>query len=184
MSRPCPICGHPDRAAIDIALLNGKALRAIARDFNIGDHKKVARHRDNCMGDAYQAAMETTKVQHGQVIAARMRLLDEAVDEVLTRARKGRVLLDSDGHPTLDVNGSGEYITVYEDKIILAAVREGRKNAQVLALLAGAVPEADENELEKAREAQQDPAVRRLLAEAERLLAAKEAAQGTAKASE
>lgn len=44
MSRPCTICGRPDRAAIDAALHRGDSTRAIARTFPGALKDSVSRH--------------------------------------------------------------------------------------------------------------------------------------------
>jgi hypothetical protein len=44
--RPCTICGHPNRAAIEAAVTSGTSLRAIARANGISA-RSLVRHRDN-----------------------------------------------------------------------------------------------------------------------------------------
>jgi hypothetical protein len=178
-NRPCQVCQHPSRLAIDQAILNGKALRAIARDFGIGahpgtdqfkpDHKKVERHRDRCMGEAYRKAREDDLEASGLALVNRMKELDEAADEVLNRARKGEVVRDADGIPLLAEDGSAE--RRFNDRTILAAIREARRNTEMRAKLAGAVPEGDPEALARQRAALSDPRARRLMAELDAILA-------------
>lgn len=176
----CRVCTHPDRAAIENAILAGKAKNAIARSFQLGyissktgdfmpDHKLVTRHIDRCMPDAYQAAMEESRTVHGVAIATRLRHLDDVVDEVLEDARKGYPITSSDGTPLLNPDGSP--VTRRESRVILAAVKEARANAEMLARLSGAAPEDAEHAADEARAAVQDPEVRRLLTQVEEHLA-------------
>lgn len=176
--RPCTVCQHPSRLAIDQAILNGKGLRAIARDFRIGrgegddfvaDHKKVQRHRDRCMGEAYRAAKDADLEASGLALVNRMKELDEVVDEVLRRLRAGTPLRTSEGLPITDPNG--DPVTLYEERTLLRAVAEARRNVDMRAKLAGALPEGDAEGLERQRELLQNPAVRRLMAELDELLA-------------
>lgn len=53
--RPCSICSHPDRQAIEAALLaGGESVRALARNFGV-TRQALERHRDNHMGNAGEA---------------------------------------------------------------------------------------------------------------------------------
>lgn len=178
--RPCSVCLHPSRLAIDQAILNGKGLRPIARDFSIGsgepgtksfkpDHKKVERHRDRCMGEAYQAARKADLEASGLALVNRMIQMDEVVDEVIARHRKGEPILE-DGVPLL--NDDGSPMVRFKDATLLAAVREARRNTEMRAKLAGAMPESNEDDLERLRAGLSNPEVRRLLAEVDRITGA------------
>lgn len=179
--RPCSICSHPSRLAIDQALLNGKGLRPTAVAFGIGsgefgtpsfkpDHKKVQRHIDKCMGEAYRAAKEADLVQSGRAIILRIQQMDEIVDEVLAQEREGVPITDEHGvvlHPV-----TGEPIMRRNNRVVLAAVAESRKNNEFLAKLAGALPEGDEDAASKARAALADPNVRKAMADVDAAMAA------------
>lgn len=176
----CRVCQHPDRAAIENAILAGKPKNAIARTFGLGytskktgkfepDHKLVTRHVNGCMPDAYQAAMEESKTAHGVAIATRLRHLDDVVDEVLEETRKGYPVTSSDGTPLLNPDGSP--VVRRDSRVILAAVKEARANAEMLARLSGAAPEDADDAANAARAAVQDPEVRRLLTQVEEHLA-------------
>jgi hypothetical protein len=178
--RPCSVCQHNSRLAIDQAILNGKALRAIARDFAIGsgepgtdtfkpDHKKVERHRDRCMGEAYRAARDADLEASGLALVNRVKELDEIVDEVLVRERKGTVVYDSEGvAPLLDDDGNP--LRRFNDRTILAAVREARRNTEMRAKLSGAVPDGDPEALARQRDLLKDPKARALMAELDALI--------------
>lgn len=44
MPRMCTVCNHPDRQAIEQALVSGKASRYVSKQFNLGHHNKIWRH--------------------------------------------------------------------------------------------------------------------------------------------
>lgn len=167
----CRICTHPSMLAINQAILNGKPQRAVARDFDLGDHKIVARHVRH-MGDTYQAARDADAEASGMALVNRMKQLDEQVDAVLTRVAQGEVVYDNEGLPVLDPSGDGtQFLRRHREATILAAVREARRNVEMRAKLAGAIPEGDDEALNKARAALASPEARRLLAELDRTLA-------------
>ena len=178
----CRVCLHDDRPAIENAILAGKSKLGIARTFRLGstpkdgrfrpDHKIIQRHIDRCMPDAYQAAMAETRTAHGQQIAARLRTLDEAVDEVLEDARKGHPVTSEDGTPLLNPDGSP--MTRRDGRMVLAAVKEARANAEMLARLSGAAPDEQQQAADAARQALKDPAIRKMLNDVEAALAEKE----------
>lgn len=183
----CRVCKHDSRAAIETAILAGKAQRAIARDFHLGstsadgafhaDHKVVARHTESCMPDAYQSAMANAKVGHGAQIASRLRFLDECVDEVIAEARRGEPVMAEDG--TAYLNDDGSIIVRKNHRVLLAAVAQARSNAEMLAKLSGAAPEEDQAALDKARRALTDPVARRMLTDLEAHLATQDALTNT-----
>lgn len=177
----CSVCSHDSRAAIDQAILNQKSLASIARTFGFTykgkddkptpDHKIIARHRDRCMPDAYQEAVKDAKTTSGLQIANRLKYLDEQVDLVIETARKGHPIMVGDA-PLLDDDGKPVWaIHVPELRALLAAVREGRQNAELLGRLAGTVTDPDDEALEAIRQAQSDPKVRAILAELDRAMA-------------
>ena len=185
--RPCSLCQHPSRHAIDQALLNGKGLRPIATDFQIGsgtpgtdtfraDHKKVERHRDRCMAEAYRHAQEQSLDDSGMALVDRMHHLDQVVDETLARLREGAVITDANGpmlHPE-----TGEPLKRHNDSAILAAVREARRNVEMRARLAGSLPEGDQDALDQARRLLDSPEARRRVAELEAMLAERNGGAG------
>lgn len=181
--RPCQVCSHPDRLAIEAALVNGQGLRELARSFGIGsgtfgtpefraDHKKLERHRDRDMAQAYQVAVAHREALSGNALVDRMAALDAVVDESLERLRAGipitdehGAMLDADGRPLLR----------YQESTILAAVREARRNVEMHARLAGALPDGDQAAVDAARLALQSPAARRAITDLEAMLAAEAA---------
>jgi len=185
--RRCPVCDHPSVLGINQAILNGKPFRQIARTYKIGsersgefrpDHKKVIRHAEGCMATSFQKVQETGLTAQGEAIQARLRFLDEQVDTAIQDALKGEEvmmgdapLLGEDGHPVTRR-------TISHIRALLAAVREGRQNAALVAKLAGAMPEEDLDALDRARQGLEDPAVRRLVQQMEERLAELESQAG------
>lgn len=172
-ARLCAICSHPDRDAIEQAVVNGKSHRAISRDFGLGPAsaspwQKVARHVKQCMGESFRAAREAVQVASGEALVERMRHLDAVVDEVIARARKGEEVRDENG-PMLDAEGRP--IVKHRDPVLLAAVREARRNTELRARLAGALEEGDELAVAEARRALESPDARKLVSQLEATMA-------------
>jgi hypothetical protein len=173
----CRICTSPDRASIEQAILNGRAQSAVARTFNLGsrvgtpefkpDHKIVARHIAH-MGALYQQTRTTTLEEAGNALHARMAELDAAVDETLRRVRQGMPVM-ADGVPVLDENGHPA--RRYDERTLLAAVREARRNVDMRARLEGIVPEGEADAVAAARLALQTPEARNAVAQLEAMLA-------------
>lgn len=170
MAKPCAICTHPSRLAIEQAILNDKPKTAIARDFGFtytdgkgtvrGDHKAITRHIPHMQG-AYEATVAERERQTGQAMAERLNDLDREVTQVLERANQGHPVMVGDV-PLLD--DEGRTILAYDDRLILAAVRTGRMNVELMAKLAGAIPEGKTEELDAIRRRLENPKTRRLLA--------------------
>lgn len=185
--RRCPVCDHPSVLGINQAILNGKAYRAIARDYKIGsersgtftpDHKKVSRHAEGCMATSFQAVQEQNLTAQGVAIQARMKFLDEQVDQAIQDALEGEPVMIGDT-PMLNDDGSPMKVRRASHlRVLLAAVREGRQNQALIAKLSGAVPDEDQDALEAARAAQENPEVRQLLVQVEELLAKAQTAAG------
>lgn len=185
--RRCPVCDHPSVLGINQAILNGKSFRAIARDFRVGsersgefrpDHKKVSRHAEGCMATSFQAVQEANLTAQGAAIQARMKYLDEQVDQAIADALEGDVVMLGDT-PMLDDEGQMvRRRTISHIRALLAAVREGRQNQALIAKLAGAMPDEDQDALERARAGLEDPTARRIIQELEERLAELETAAG------
>lgn len=177
--QPCSVCSHESLSAINQAIVNGKSRRGIARTFGIGttddegvfreNHHKITRHITQCMPEQYAEATKGKREDAGRAILSRMDELDEAVNEVLSRARHGEPVLDGDGIPKLNEDGSPKLH--YANHLILSAVVQGRQNADLRAKLAGATPEPDSGTMDRQREALRSPEARKLLAQLEELAA-------------
>lgn len=177
-AKACRICHHGSRAAIEQAILNLKPKSQIARDFGfvytrhsdgreMPDHKVIQRHMDRCMGNAYQAVKDETEQASGFAIAARLAYLDEQVTAAIEAARKGFPVMVGD-IPLLD--DEGRQVMRYDWRLVLAAVREGRQNADLSARLAGKL-EQDPQDLGVIRGHLDTPEARALLARLERMAA-------------
>ncbi|MGO0578121.1 hypothetical protein [Ornithinimicrobium panacihumi] len=93
MALACTICTHPEREAIDEALVAGMANRAIGRRWDL--HKDaVARHKANHLSAAVQAHV-TEQVANGATTAlGRLEHLFSRVERVLIAAeREGKANL-------------------------------------------------------------------------------------------
>lgn len=186
MARPCAICIHDSRAAIEQAILSRKPASQIARNFGFTytrrsgpkagqktpDHRIVTRHRDEHMGKAYQTAVAESEAQSGVAMVNRLKMLDEAVDFVMEKAREG-VVLEVEGVPLLD--DDGQPLRKQDLRLMLAAVRESRANIDTGLKLSGRT-EHDPQTMERIRAQLQDPEARRLLAELDAHMARAEAA--------
>lgn len=178
MSTRCPVCSHDSRAAIEQAILNGKPKAQIAKTFGftytrskdqrvMGNHKVIQNHLDRCMGEAFKASLEAREMASGEAMATRLRVLEAEVDKVLERANAGEVVMVGDV-PLLD--DDGQQVRRYDNRLILAAIREARGNVELLAKLAGKV-EQDPEDVDAVRKHLQSPEARRLLARLEELAA-------------
>lgn len=165
---PCPVCAHPSRAAIDQALVNGKSMRGLARDFDLGDHKKIARHRDKCMAEAYQTARKESVEVAGNALSRRLDELDAVVDESLGRLRAGKKVIRDDLPVLLD---DGTHLMYYDEPGLMRTIREARRNLDTRMRLAGIGADGDESEVAAARAGLEDPEMRRLAIEWEKRLA-------------
>ena len=176
--RPCQVCSHPDVEALNMAVVNGKSLRAIATDFGYTytrqdgqqepDHKAISRHRDKCMAEAYQHARANRDEATGAAMLDRLRQLDDAVDEQLARLRAGSVVR-VDGVPLL--NDDGSPVRKYAEADLRGAIREARNNLELRSKLAGANPEGDPDAADAARELLLSAEARKAIDGLEKLLA-------------
>jgi hypothetical protein len=179
MAKPCTVCNHPSRLAIEQAILNGKTLSAVATSFGFvyvskrgtpdetekPDHKIIQRHRDNCMAHAYATAMAEREQESGAAIAARLRYLDEQVDTVIQATLKGEPIMVGD---VALLHDDGTMVMRHDFRLLLRAVGEGRRNMDLLARLAGKT-DTDPADLDAIRAHLESPRARALLAELERL---------------
>lgn len=182
MPARCRVCTHPDAESIDQAILNGRSLKKLALDFGfsytdgrtgdkVGDHKTLIRHRDKCMVEDVALAIQAKKVDHGVAITKRLDEMDKVVDLVITDAKAGRVVMVGDA-PMLEDDGTERRERgTSELRVLLTAVSQARGNAELRAKLMGAIESDDSDEVEKIRRAQEDPEIRKALAELDERLA-------------
>lgn len=111
MPRVCSVCRHPDRAAIDEALVARRdSLRDIARQYGL-KKDAVARHKAEHLPDHLARAQEAEKVADADTLLEQMRALQEKTLAILEAAKDPRTAL--------------------------SAVREARGNLELLAELVG-----------------------------------------------
>lgn len=93
MARQCAVCRHPDRAAIEAALVDGASYRDVARRWGM-HHSTVHRHKRH-MVEAIAAAVterQAVEVQHAHGVLDRLQRLQWVAQKVLGEAlrRKDR----------------------------------------------------------------------------------------------
>jgi len=109
MSRLCTVCSHPQRVAIDAALVAHRhSYRKIAIEFGLVE-ASVYRH---AMGHLPQALEEAKVKLDAESLARRIGALNGYVSRVLKRGEKAG-----------------------DDKLVLLAVGEGRRNIDSMAKL-------------------------------------------------
>jgi hypothetical protein len=86
MPRRCVTCSHPERAAIDRALAEGGAFRAIARQHHL-DHDSVRRHAQGHLPRAVVEQVEQAEAVRGIDVLARLGELDGILGDAMALAR-------------------------------------------------------------------------------------------------
>ncbi len=113
MSRTCTVCGHPQRAAIDQALMDGVPLREIAARYGLTD-SSVARHKADHIAVALSKAQEAKEVAQGDDLLAQVASLQTRTLAILSKAEEAQDL-----------------------RTALQGVAQARGNLELLAKLAG-----------------------------------------------
>ena len=113
MPRPCSVCAHPERDAIDKALVANAANRRIAAQYAVSE-QAIRRHRESHL------PQKLTKAE----AAAEVAQADDLLREVRALRSKAYALL-------LKAEAAGDYRTA------LAGVREARGCLELLAELEG-----------------------------------------------
>ena len=113
MPRPCSICAHPDRAAIDRALVAGEPFRGIARTYRVSEDA-VARHRESHLPEKLAKAEAAAEVAEATDLLREVRALRSKAYALLLKAE-----------------AAGDIRTA------LAGVREARGCLELLAELEG-----------------------------------------------
>jgi hypothetical protein len=89
--RPCSICTHPDLPAINMALVNHKAFRAIACQFSVG-WMAVLRHHDDHLPETLTKAKAAEETVQADALLAQLRALrSKAMTLLLTAERAGDI---------------------------------------------------------------------------------------------
>lgn len=112
MGRTCTICSHPEREAIEAALVRGDPFRHIAERYGTASSSLV-RHREH-VRDALVQAKESKSEERGQTLLEQVRWLQQTTLKALETAER-----DDD------------------TRCLLAAVKEARGNLELLGKLTG-----------------------------------------------
>lgn len=118
MPRLCSVCSHPEREAIDHALIEGGSLRDIARRFSTVSKDGLHRHRAH-LPSAMVVARDDAALLHGDSLVAKVRALEAQARAIGQRAEAAGDL-----------------------RVALSAVRELIRIAELQAKLAGQLSEA------------------------------------------
>ncbi len=118
MSRTCTVCTHIDREAIDKALVDGDAVRAVASRYVPLSKTALQRHKDEHLPHSLVKAQAAQEVAHA----------DSLLDQV--QSIQGR---------TLAILTAAE--TSKDGRLALGAIREARSNLEMLAKLTGELDE-------------------------------------------
>lgn len=83
MARACTICFHPERDAIEAAIIAGTVNREITSKFGVG-RMAIERHADNHLAQAIKEAKQEQALQSGSSALDRMSKGEKIVDEIIT----------------------------------------------------------------------------------------------------
>ena len=117
MPRACTICTHPDREAIDEALVQGTPNRRIASHRDVSE-RAVRNHKANHLPETLVKANDAEEVAQADDLLAQVRDLQAKALGILNKAEE-----------------AGELRTA------LGAIREARGNLELLAKLLGELDE-------------------------------------------
>ena len=148
MPRVCTVCTHPDRPAIDQALVNRRPFRHIAAQFRLSASALV-RHHDEHLPAALAKAQEAEDVAHAIDVLGQLRAINAATLAVLADARKrgdgdlalkavdrvqrqielqAKLLGELDERPTVNVLVAPEWLLVRSTLLdVLGAYPEARQ---------------------------------------------------------
>ncbi len=134
MGRYCIACFHPERAAIDAALVEHTAGYARLAARYGPSYGGIRRHERDHLAHAFRDAQELHAMVNTETLVAKLEDLEGAVRRVLQRGESGG-----------------------DDRLVLLAVKEGRANVETLARL-GALSEVEARlvALEQARTSYDD----------------------------
>ncbi len=111
MPRVCTICVHPERQAIDQALVNGQIFRTIAHQWSVS-LDALKRHKRDHLPQALAQAHQAAQAAHGDDLLSRIEVLQQKTLAILSKAE------DRGDHATA-----------------LRAIGEARRNLELLAEL-------------------------------------------------
>lgn len=115
--RTCTVCAHAERETIDREIVAGGRNRAIARRYGL-EKDAVRRHRDGHLPETLARAQDAAEIAHADGLLDEVRDLQERTLAILSKAE-----------------ASGDPDTA------LKAIREARRNVELLARLLGELDE-------------------------------------------
>ncbi len=118
MARTCTVCSHPEREAIDRALVDGQSSGKLAGRYRTLDERAIRRHRSNHLPTTLARAREAEEVSRADDLLDQVRGLQDRALTILGKAEN-----------------AGELRTA------LGAIREARGNLELLAKLLGELDE-------------------------------------------
>ncbi len=89
MPRTCTICNHPERAAIESALVLGTSYRDIALQFGIG-HMAVQRHASEHVQEAVKQSQEATEEARGLDVVKQLKNINDITLAILKESRDAK----------------------------------------------------------------------------------------------
>ena len=103
MPRTCTLCVHPDRAAIDAALLEGGAYRDVAGQWGVSK-SAVERHKRDHLATAIVKARDSAEAAHGDNLLAKVGKLSKHAESMYAEAERilRRALRDRDHDTALE----------------------------------------------------------------------------------
>src|SRR5438874_546688 len=85
MPRTCSICAHPDREAIDAAVVGGASIRATSAQYRVSEDA-VTRHTAHHLPQVLVEAQESAEADRGASLLDQLRSLQERTLALLDRA--------------------------------------------------------------------------------------------------
>lgn len=149
MARPCTVCSSPHRDAIDLELVAGRPIRAMARHYGLG-REAITRHRDQHLPATLAQAHAAEEVARSDALLERLRFYQRVGEALLLAALNGEMLagvddedLPPDAMPITadDVDGRRRWA---RPELALKALRELRGGTELLARLEGELPSDDD----------------------------------------
>ena len=142
--RTCAVCSHPDRAAIDAALVEGQqSERAIARQWRVS-RTALQRHRGAHLPAHLAKAKAAVDVAHADTLLTQLVDLQEKASGILTKAeqdgelrtalaavREVRGCMELLGRLTQQLASGAGYLNVSVQAIAAGEVRAGGRNIDV-----------------------------------------------------
>lgn len=119
MPQLCTVCTHPERAAIDAALVAGEACTRLAARYSPLTRESVRRHKEKHLPEALTKATEAREVANADDLLSQVRALHSRAVAILEQAEKKK-----------------------SHEVALRAIREARGCLELLAKLMGELNDA------------------------------------------